>query len=69
MLLPHCKTSVMSLSQKKIDYTIPVTDSQQLEVTVLADPDNHSRRILRWKEAATSDWEEQTTLPVIGSDQ
>ena len=48
----------------QIDYTIPVTDSQQLE-----DPDNHSRRILRWKEAATSDWEEQTTLPVIGSDQ
>ena len=53
----------------QIDYTVPVTDSQQLEVTILADPDNHSRRILRWKEAATSDWEAQTTLPVIGSDQ
>ena len=53
----------------QIDYTVPVTDSQQLEVTILADPDNHSRRILRWKEAVTSDWEAQTTLPVIGSDQ
>ena len=53
----------------QIDYTVPVTDSQQLEVTILADPDSHSRRILRWKEAATSDWEAQTTLPVIGSDQ
>lgn len=52
-----------------IDYTIPITDSQQLEVTILADPDTHFRRILCWKEAATSDWEEQTTLPVIGSDQ
>ena len=53
----------------QIDYTVPVTDNQQLEVTILADPHNHSRRILRWKEAATSDWEAQTTLPVIGSDQ
>lgn len=53
----------------QIDYTVPVTDRQQLEVTILADPDNHSRQILRWKEAATSDWKAQTTLPVIGSDQ
>lgn len=49
-------------------YTIPVTDSQQLDVTVLADPATHSRQILQWKETARSDWEQKTTLPVIGSD-
>lgn len=52
----------------QIDYQIPVTDSQQLEITVIADPDAHTRRVVRWKEAARSGWEEKTTLPVLGSD-
>jgi len=50
-----------------ISYTVPMTDSQNLEVSILADPSDGSRHIVCWKEAAASQWTQQTTLPVLGS--
>ena len=54
-------------SEWLISYTVPMTDSQNLEVSVLADPSDGSRRVVCWKEAATSQWTPKTTLPVLGS--
>ena len=54
-------------SEWLISYTIPMTDSQNLEVSILADPSDGSRRVVCWKEAAASQWTQQTTLPVLGS--
>lgn len=51
-----------------ITWNVPVTETQHLEIAVLADPSDGSRRIISWKETASSQWTEQTTLPVLGSD-
>ena len=50
----------------EITALIPVSDSQNLQLTVNA---SHTRRITAWRETAVSGWEEQTTLPVLGSDR
>lgn len=51
-----------------ITWEVPVTASHHLEIAVMADPANGTRRIVSWKEAASSEWTQQTTLPVLGSD-
>lgn len=53
----------------EITALIPVSDSQNLQLTVNADAASHTRRITAWRETAVSGWEEQTTLPVLGSDR
>ena len=53
----------------EITALIPVSDSQNLQLTVSADAASHTRRITAWRETAVSGWEEQTTLPVLGSDR
>lgn len=53
----------------EITALIPVSDSQNLQLTVNADAASYTRRITAWRETAVSGWEEQTTLPVLGSDR
>ena len=53
----------------EITALIPVSDSQNLQLSVSADAASHTRRITAWRETAVSGWEEQTTLPVLGSDR
>lgn len=53
----------------EITALIPVSDSQNLQLTVSADAASHTRRITAWRETAVSGWEEKTTLPVLGSDR
>ena len=53
----------------EITARIPVSDSQNLQLSVSADAASHTRRITAWRETAVSGWEEQTTLPVLGSDR
>ena len=52
----------------EISYTVPVTDSQNLEVAIQADPANGTQKVVKWKESASTKWKEKSTLPVIGSD-
>ena len=51
-----------------ISYVVPVTDSQNLEVEILADPVKGTQKVVKWKESASEKWEEKSTLPVLGSD-
>lgn len=56
-----------------ISFTENITDQQILEVTLaLSDDipsgDEAAYRIVTWKENASKNWEEKTTLPVLGSD-
>ena len=51
-----------------ISYMVPVTDSQNLEVEILADPVKGTQKVVKWKESASEKWEEKSTLPVLGSD-
>lgn len=51
-----------------ISYVVPVTDSQNLEVEILADPAKGTQKVVKWKESASTKWEEKSTLPVLGSD-
>lgn len=51
-----------------ISYVVPVTDSQNLEVEILADPVKGTQKVVKWKESAFEKWEEKSTLPVLGSD-
>ena len=51
-----------------ISYVIPITDSQNLEVEILADPVKGTQKIVKWKESASTKWEEKSILPVLGSD-
>ena len=44
------------------------TDSQNLEVEILADPVKGTQKVVKWKESASEKWEEKSTLPVLGSD-
>ena len=50
-----------------ISYSVPMTESQNLEVSVLVNPSDGSRRVICWKETASSQWTQKTTLPVLGS--
>ena len=47
---------------------VPVTDSQNLEVEILADPVKGTQKVVKWKESAAEKWEEKSTLPGLGSD-
>lgn len=51
-----------------ISYVVPVTDSQNLEVEILADPAKGTQKVVKWKESASTKWKEKSTLPVLGSD-
>lgn len=51
-----------------ISYVVPVTDSQNLEVEILADSVKGTHKVVKWKESASEKWEEKSTLPVLGSD-
>ena len=51
-----------------ISYVVPVTDSQNLEVEILADPVKGTQKVVKWKESASEKWEEKSILPVLGSD-
>ena len=51
-----------------ISYVVPVTDSQNLEVEILADPVKGTQKVVKWKESASEKWEEKSTLPVLESD-
>lgn len=51
-----------------ISYVVPVTDSQNLEVEILADPVKGTQKVVKWKESSSEKWEEKSTLPVLGSD-
>ena len=51
-----------------IFFVVPVTDSQNLEVEILADPVKGTQKVVKWKESASEKWEEKSTLPVLGSD-
>ena len=52
----------------EISYAVPVTESQNLEVEILEDPEEGTQKIVKWKESASTKWEEKSTLPVLGSD-
>lgn len=52
----------------QIDYMVVVTENQNLEVSVRASLQSGKRRIVKWKENASSEWKEKTKLPVLGSD-
>lgn len=57
-------------TEKELDisYTVPVTDSQQLEIEIFANLEKGTQKIVKWKENASDGWEEKATLPVMGSD-
>ncbi|MCI6536227.1 hypothetical protein [uncultured Eubacterium sp.] len=52
----------------EVDAQIPVSETQNLQLTVSADTQERTRKVTCWKETAASGWEEKTTLPVLGSD-
>ena len=52
----------------EVDAQIPVSETQNLQLTVSADAQERTRKVTCWKETAASGWEEKTTLPVLGSD-
>lgn len=52
----------------EVDARIPVSDTQNLQLTVNADTQERTRKVTCWEETAASGWEEKTTLPVLGSD-
>lgn len=56
------------LAGRETSYMVPVTDSQNLEVEILADPVKGTQKVVKWKESASEKWEEKSTLPVLGSD-
>lgn len=50
-------------------YQIEMTDTQALEVAVSVSTADGSCQVTKWKEISVSEWEEQSTLPVLGSDR
>ena len=59
-------------SNPQITYNVPVNERQSLQVTLaLNTPDTSGDRLYRivqWKEISSQEWNNSTTLPVIGSD-
>lgn len=59
-------------SNPQITYNVPVNERQSLRVTLaLNTPDtagDRLYRIVQWKEISSQEWNNSTTLPVIGSD-
>lgn len=59
-------------SNPQITYNVPVNERQSLRVTLaLNTPDTSGDRLYRivqWKEISSQEWNNSTTLPVIGSD-
>ena len=59
-------------SNPQIIYNVPVNERQSLRVAlVLNTPDTSGDRLYRivqWKEISSQEWNNSTTLPVIGSD-
>ena len=59
-------------SNPQIIYNVPVNERQSLRVTLaLNTPDTSGDRLYRivqWKEISSQEWNNSTTLPVIGSD-
>lgn len=53
----------------QISCEIVITDSQNLEVSLETDKTDGTYTITEWKEVSSSEWDEKTTLPVLGSDQ
>lgn len=66
---------VTCLVQKQgaaLAYEIPITDRQVLRVEMaVLDPEKGEGyyKIVKWQECSVSDWEEETTLPVLQFDE